>query len=502
MNENMFINRRDFLFGIGALSVTSGISGCGTFGGSDADMAQGVDIAPKTSFTGKLTGRRLTLASVGCGGMGASATQALIDAGCDLVAVCDINPKAFDKWEKKYPGIPKFTDYRDMLKTMGDKFEVVQVGTPDHTHAYISIDCMNAGKHVYVQKPLARTVEECELMLQAQIRNKVVVQMGNQGHPGVHLYGALRDAKAWGEIKELYSWSDRPIWPQGMKEYAKAQPLPEGYDPKAWDCWCGPSADHGYSNAYHAFKWRGWWDYGCGAIGDMAVHNADPAFWTFELGLPVKVKADTFGEGPVSIAYPKKSRIEMTFAPNKWVPNGIKMVWTDGGVKPDPEKIAGLAAFAQKAAERAEQKRAEKAKKDGKDYKAPAVIKPCVPGNGLIVVGTKATSIGESHASRPEFIVGAAEEIAAATKAMSKVKGYNHYREFVEAVQANDPAKCGSRLAYAAPLTEALLIGCIALRYPGEELCFDPKAMKFTNKPEANAFLKAPSRNDWVFKRG
>jgi len=355
----------------------------------------------------------------------------------------------------------------------------VQVGTPDHTHAYISIDCMNAGKHVFVQKPLARTVEECELMLKAQIRNGVVVQMGNQGHPGVRRYDVLRDRKAWGEIKEIYSWSDRPIWPQGMKEYAKPQPLPEGFDPKAWDCWCGPCPDHGYSPSYHRFAWRGWTDYGCGAIGDMAVHNADPAFWAFELGLPVKVKGDTFGTGPVTVAYPKKSRIEMTFAPNKWIPNGITLVWTDGGVKPDPAKIEGLAAFANKQAEG----------------------KPGVPGNGLIVVGTKATSIANSHASRPEFIRGASADLETALKEGDKLAGYSHYREFVEAVQANDPARCGSKLSYAAPLTEALLIGCVALRFPGEELIFDPVTKQFTNKPEANAFLKAPKRGDWDFAK-
>jgi len=484
--NNLKSNRRQFLTGLGAFAVASSASAA-------------IDIAPKTAFSGSVTGRRLRLASVGCGGMGGAATEALISAGCELVAVCDIDPTAFDRWEKKHPGIPKFTDYRDMLKTMGDRFEAVQVGTPDHTHAYISIDCMNAGKHVYVQKPLARTVEECELMLKAQIRNGVVVQMGNQGHPGVHRYTALRDLNAWGEIKELYSWSDRPIWPQGMKEYAKAEPLPKRFDPKAWDCWCGPCPDHGYSSAYHTFRWRGWWDYGCGAIGDMAVHNADPAFWAFELGLPVKVKADTFGEGPATVAHPKKSRIEMTFAPNKWIPNGIRLVWTDGGVKPDMEKIAGLREFAMGIARRDEKGRADRAKKEGKPYAAPAVLEPVVPGNGLIVVGTKATSIGDSHASRPKFIAGDVSRLDKATSEADGLASYNHYREFVEAVQAEDPSKCGSRLSYAAPLTEALLIGCIALRFPGEELVFDPEEKVFTNKPEANEFLKAPKRGDWDF---
>lgn len=488
MNTNLFtVNRRTFLAGLGSFSLAAS---CGA-----------IDLAPKSTFKGEVKGRRLKLASVGCGGMGGAATESLIGAGCDLVAVCDVNPGAFDKWEKKYPGIPKFTDYRDMLRTMGDKFEVVQVGTPDHTHAYISIDCMLAGKHVYVQKPLARTVEECELMLKTQLATGKVVQMGNQGHPGVWRYKALRDAGVWGEIREIFSWSDRPVWPQGMKEYATPRPLPKNYAPNAWDCWCGPSEDHGYSPAYHTFKWRGWWAYGCGAIGDMAVHNADPAFWSLELGLPITVKGDTYGEGPVTIAYPKKSRIEMTFAPNKWIPNGIKLTWFDGHLLPDEKTIPGLADYAKVYGAEAEKRRAEKAKKDKKPYTPPAEVKPEIPDNGLIIVGSKATSLGQSHAARPRCLAGDQAAFDAALKPSDKTSAYNHYREFVEACQANDPSRCGSKLAYAAPLTEALLIGCIALRYPGEELHFDPKTMKFTNKPEANAYLKAPKRGDWDFSK-
>ena len=480
-------SRREFMFGAGALGLTL--------------CAEKIDLAPQDKFKGKVAGRKLKIASVGCGGMGRGATESLISAGCELVAVCDIDPRMFDHWEKKYPGIPKFVDYREMLKVMGDKFEAVQVGTPDHTHAYISIDCMNAGKHVYVQKPLARTVEECELMLKTSLRTGRVVQMGNQGHPGVWRYKAIRDAGAWGEIKAIYSWSDRPIWPQGMRKYANVESVPSCFAKNSWDCWCGPSADHGYSSAYHRFKWRGWWDYGCGAIGDMAVHNADPAFWTFELGLPVEVAATTFGEGPIDIAYPRKSSIEMTFAPGKWIPKGVKLVWTDGGVKPDPKSVPGLAEYAAKLAADAEAKRAEKAKKEGKPYKAPAKLSPVVPGNGLIIVGTKATTIGGSHAAKPECIAGDKAAVDAAIAKGDKAARYNHYREFVEACLAGDLERCGSKLSYAAPLTEALLIGCIALRFPGESLAFCSKSMSFTNKPEANKFLKAPKRGDWDFAR-
>ncbi|MBO7721341.1 MAG: Gfo/Idh/MocA family oxidoreductase [Kiritimatiellae bacterium] len=463
--------------------------------------AFGVDVAPKSDFSGEIKGRRLKIAAVGSGGMGGAATESLINAGCELVAVCDINPTAFDRWEKKYPGIPKYTDYRVMLREMGDKFEAVQVGTPDHTHAYISVDCMLAGKHVYVQKPLARTVEECEIMLETQRKTGVVVQMGNQGHPGVWRYKAMRDAAVWGEIKEIYSWSDRPIWPQGMKEYPAPQPLPAGFATNAWDCWCGPSENRGFSSAYHSFRWRGWWAYGCGAIGDMAVHNADPAFWALELGLPVKVLGDTCGGGAVTIAYPLKSRIEMTFAPNRWIPQGVKLVWLDGHLKPDFKDVPGLEAFAKQCGADRERKRAEDAKKNNRPYSQPAEASPYVPDNGLIIVGSRATTFSGSHAARPVCLAGDRSAVDAAVKAGDKASGYNHYREFVEACLAKDPSRCGSRLSYAAPLTEALLIGCISLRYPGEELAFDPKALKFTGKEAANEFLKAPRRGEWDFEK-
>ena len=161
----------------------------------------------------------------------------------------------------------------------------------------------------------------------------------------------------------------------------------------------------------------------------------------------------------------------MDFAPNKWIPNGIRLVWTDGGVKPSADEVPALKALQK------------------------------VDGNGLIVVGTKATSIAGSHAKRPVCIAGDKAAFDAALAQGDKNAKYNHYREFVEACHAGDLEKCGSKLSYAAPLTEVLLIGCIALRFPGEELAFDAKAMRFTNKPEANAFLKAPKRGEWDFSR-
>ncbi|MCQ2388584.1 MAG: Gfo/Idh/MocA family oxidoreductase [Kiritimatiellae bacterium] len=442
------ISRRGFLGGVSALAL----GGCAT-------------TAPK-----KLD--KIRLASVGCGGMGGSATRALLaQKGVELVALCDVNADAFASWDKTHPGVPHYVDYRKMLAEMGDRFDAVQIGTPDHTHAYIAIDCMNAGKHVYVQKPLARTFEECEMMRAAQKRTGVVVQMGNQGHPGVLRYDVLAKAGLWGEVTEIEGWSDRPIWPQGMTEHPAPQPLPDNVTAEGWDCWCGPSADHGYNKAYMPSVWRGWWDYGCGAIGDMAVHNVDPAFWTFKLGLPVEIEGDTCGGPAATVALPKKSVIKMKFA------NGIKLVWYDGGNRPQPRE----------------------------DWVPGAQIKD----NGLIVRGTKATTMGYGWSGSPLVVAAGGhawnaeskKTQSAAAKSIRSVPMEDHYAQFVEACRTADPARCLSSLDYAAPFTEALLLGCISLRYPGEKLAFDPVAKRFTDKPEANAFMKASSRGSFQFSK-
>ena len=445
------LSRRAFLGGLTAATA----AGCASVGGGRK--------------------REIRFAAIGAWGMGRGTSLGLIKAKAKLVALCDANKENLAKAAKTWPGLPCYTDYRKMLAEIGDTFEAVHVSTPDHTHAYIAIDCMNAGKHVYVQKPLAHTFEECEMMAAAQRRTGVVVQMGNQGHPGVARYEELLSADLWGEIMEIEAWSDRPgvpekaWWPQGMKEYMKPAPYDEKMGPEEWNCWVGPAADRGYNPKYFGLPWRGWCDYGCGAIGDMAVHNADPAFWIFKLGLPVSVVGDTCGTGPVTVAYPKQSKIVMKFA------NGMKLTWYDGGLKPQvtPDMKPGFS----------------------------------FGGNGLLIRGTKATTVGPSHAGAPSVIAAGghpwnaeSEKIASDVNAfVESVDVENHYREFVRACRDEAPEDCGSQLSYAAPLTEALLIGCISLRYPGQELKFDPVAKRFTNNEDANKWLKASARGEWDF---
>jgi len=449
---------------------------------SAASTAGAFFIPARSVFGQAVTGLASTqfrFAIVGVGGMGWATREMIASAGGVCTAAADVDPTPLKDLQGVLPGIPVFRDYREMLAKHAKDFDAVAIATPDHTHAKIALDCLAAGKHVYIQKPLAHTVEECELLLAAQKRTGLCVQMGNQGHPGVKRYEALRDGNAWGEITAVESWSDRPgaYWVQGMKEFPVAEPLPANWSKNDWDVWCGPSPDRGYSPAYHPARWRGWWDYGCGPIGDMAVHNADPAFWSLGLGLPVSVKGDTCGFGPVTCAFPFKSVIEMTFAPQPRFPKGLTFTWRDGGLRPERPQGAH-----------------------------PALN---IPDNGLIVKGTELTTLGASHASPPLVVAAAGHDWNADTKTAQrdwgrKLRGialYDHQKEWIDACKAGKPEACGSALSYAAPLTEALLIGCIALRFPGRALAFDPVAKRFTDCEEANAFLRAPERGVWKFDR-
>lgn len=412
--------------------------------------------------------KQMRFAGIGVGGMGTPTCNDIINAGGTIVALCDVDPGHLQGYANSHPGIPCYTDWRKLFQEKSSEFDAVAISTPDHTHAIIALEAMMRGKHVYVQKPLARTFEECQLLFDMQKKTGVVTQMGNQGHPGVFRYDELLKEKFWGDIVKLEAWSDRPVWPQGMASYPAPQQPPPGLD---WDVWCGPSPDHGFSTAYHAFRWRGWWDYGCGAIGDMAVHNADPAFWSFKLGLPVEVRAKC--PDPAGIAFPTWSEIELKFGPTPVLPKGVTLTWYDGKHK-------------------------------------PKVPEGCNPNfrcgdNGLLVHGSKAVTVGGSHANSPivcshgghPFNDETRDAQRKAREIVRRAKLPSHYREFVEAARDGRAEAPHSRLSYAAPFTQALLLGCIALRYPGEALKFNPETKLFTNKPEANEFLRLRERANW-----
>ncbi|HPW76088.1 MAG TPA: Gfo/Idh/MocA family oxidoreductase [Kiritimatiellia bacterium] len=418
-------------------------------------------------------GKQFRFAKIGCGGMGGADLNSTVSSGGIVVGLCDVDPKRAEKAYQSYPDVPKFTDYRKMLDKLEKEIDGVVISTPDHTHACAALDAMRRGKHVYVQKPLARTYEECRLLLEATRKYKVVTQMGNQGHagPGLILWKKMMDAKAFGEIEQVHTWSDRPIWPQGMTEKPKEDPVPEGFD---WDSWIGPASMRPFSTAYVPFKWRGWWDFGCGAIGDMACHNMDPAFWILQLGMPAAIRAEA--SSPAGIAYPAWSIIEFTFPATPVCPKGVKVTWYDG------KKLPTLPA------------------------NAHPELKPGT--NGCLIIGSKMSVMGGSHAAPPMPIALGGQAYGPAVKdaerhwreELKQTKGCSHYGQWVEACKENDMTRPGSQFEYSVPMTQTLLLGCIALRYPGVELKWDSARNRFSNHEEANRWLADAPRAGFDLK--
>jgi predicted dehydrogenase len=258
----------------------------------------------------------------------------LIKAGATVAALCDVHQGRLEKEAAKFPGIPTYTDWRELFKHEKD-FDAVAIATPDHTHAIVALYAMRMKKHVYIQKPLARTFEECALIQKEQARTGVVAQMGNQHHPRGKAYVKLIESGIIGDIDDVWCWTDRPggWWPQGMRALPKAVDMTNsGFTKETWDLWCGPAAFNPYSPELAPFKWRGWWDYGCGAIGDMAIHNADPTWEGLGVKLPYSVKG--YCENPATVAFPQNVKIELKFKPTAKCPKGVKFTWTNNSVPP------------------------------------------------------------------------------------------------------------------------------------------------------------------------
>jgi predicted dehydrogenase len=497
-NTQDYLNRRDFIAFSAMAAAMLGLPGC--VGPTARVPRKPRPIAP---------GAKIRIAQIGCGGKGFSDISDHKDHE-EVVALCDIdwdpvagrgnNAKKAGKeaplpnvkrLQKEFPNAKIYTDFRKMLTEMDDQIDAVGVATPDHMHFLPAYMALMMGKHVYVQKPLTQTVGEARELLRIARLSGACTQMGNQGHAGegIRLVKEWLDAGLLGEVREVQIWTNRSatpaipakdgrpavpervVWPQGMTEYAKPETPPSGV---AWDLFLGRAPERGYSSAYHPFKWRGWRDYGCGALGDMACHLMDAAYTDLDLGAPVSVELKHI-VGKSDVAFPKQAIVEYLF-PARGNKPPVKLTWYEGGLKPEkPKQFA-----------------ANEAKGD---------LERELAQGGQLIIGSKGTVYdGNDYCNSPRFIPESFhKELAEAgkfpPKTIPRVPNNNPHTEWSRAIRAGDPKLAGSNFEFSCPFTEMVSLGTMAI-IAGGKFTWDPVAMK-TNRPEVDALIYPTYRKGW-----
>ena len=399
---------------------------------------------------------RLNIAGVGVGGKGAS-DVANVDNE-NIYALCDVDEVNAAGSFQKYPQAKHFKDFRVMLEKEGRHIDAVTVSTPDHMHAPVALMAMNMGKHVYCQKPLTHTVSEARLMAETARQHKVATQMGNQGHcnPDTRRLVELIQSGVLGKVKAIHVWTDRPAnwWPQGIERPRETPPVPPTLD---WDLWLGVAPWRPYNPAYVPFKWRGFWDFGTGALGDMACHCMDLAFFSLKLGAPGSVEAQSSAVNGETA--PVWSIIHYEFpGPNGQPP--VKMTWYDGGKKPSADLVKGRK----------------------------------LESNGIILIGDKDTLYVPNYWGAGSFLSGAkVEDFKNTPESLPRPQGFerNHHQEWLNACKGGPKAL--SNFDYSGPMTEAVLLGNVALR-TGKKIQWDSTKLMVTNVPEADQYLRTKYR--------
>jgi len=408
---------------------------------------------------------KMNIACVGIGGMGATNLSAL--EGENIVALCDVDDDYASKIYLKYPGAKRYHDYRVMLDKQRN-IDGVVVATPDHMHTVVTLAAMQSGLHVYTQKPLTRLVSEARALTDAAKKYNVVTQMGNQGHSGEDL--RLICEWIWdgaiGTVQEVHAWTNRPVWPQGIAKRPETQPVPETLN---WDLYLGPVKERGYNPIYHPFQWRGWWDFGTGALGDMGCHIIDSAFAALDLQDPTSVEAsvamivnpDNIWEKLENFeTFPHTSIVHFQF-PEKNGRPALKLTWYDGGLfPPRPDEL--------------EPERR-------------------MPESGLLFVGDKGKLMSGDGSTRliPETFMQSYER---PEKTLPRITT-SHEENWVQACKTGQNAS--SHFGIAGPLTETVLLGNLAVRFPQQKLEWDTKSMQVTNHNEANAYVQPDFQEGW-----
>lgn len=442
---------------------------------------------------------QLVIAAIGAGGKGSSdIMNASVKGRENVAALCDVDFSGSAKRSvENFPKAKLYNDYRVMLDQQKD-IDAVTISTPDHVHAPAAVYAMERGKHVYVQKPMAHNIREARTLTEMARQKKVVTQMGNQGasNPLLKIVQGWVDSGKLGKISKVQIWTNRPVWPQGF-----AMPAPdESKKPKDlyWDLWLGPAEFKPYTPNLHPFNWRGWWDYGTGALGDVGCHLIDIPFRTLGLKYP------TDAECSVSSVYsqmwnadyhpegcPPSSFITLHFGATNKSKSPIEMTWSDGGIRPSHPEI----------------------------IPADHDIGGSNSANGVLILGEKgliSTNINDSSPMMPKLYLNDGTTEFPPANPPSDESEYGHQRRWVDACKAGFNSKEHKELTssfdYAGPMTETVLMGNLAIRsymlrkenekgqkefYGRKKLLWDGDKMKITNFEDANQFVTRTYRKGW-----
>ncbi|HTI58085.1 Gfo/Idh/MocA family oxidoreductase [Mucilaginibacter sp.] len=462
--------------------------------------AAGFMIVPRFVLGGKgyrAPSDMLTVASVGCGGKGQSDIAMFARSGkANIAYLCDVDDKQAATTFKNFPKAKRYKDWREMFDKESKNFDAVSVSTPDHTHAVVAYNAMARGKHVYVQKPMTHDLWEARTLTAAAKKFKVVTQMGNQGasNDGTRLMSEWYDAGLIGDVHTIYCWTNRPVWPQGVAWPKTKAEVPPTLD---WNLWLGNAPYKDFVDNLVPFNWRGWWDYGTGALGDMGCHLVEAPFRVLDLEYVKDVQASVgsvyvgeFTKGVFPESCPPSSHITMTFPKTAKTKGDVTLHWMDGGIEPErPEELGPNEPYG------------------GEE------------GNGCLFIGTKGKMYSSTYSDAAHLLPSSRmqeEAVKDAKQRWARVPGgaNGHYAQWVEGCIAGyGKTELSSPFDKAGPLTEALLMANLAVRghdlavkgangrntYPGQvKLLWDNANMKVTNFDEVNQYVKRNYREGFA----